>query len=58
MLLPITQAIIFQRQEGAVPPWTNLVQVFKVETLGLVGESGCGSRLRGAHPAALPRHRR
>ncbi len=30
MLLPITQAIIFQRQEGAVPPWTNLVQVSRL----------------------------
>jgi peptide/nickel transport system ATP-binding protein len=40
---PITQGIVFQRQVGAVHAVEDVTfQIFPGETLGLVGESGCG----------------
>jgi peptide/nickel transport system ATP-binding protein/oligopeptide transport system ATP-binding protein len=45
---PITQGIIFQRQVGAVQAVDGITfDVAERETLGLVGESGCGKSTAG-----------
>src|SRR5690625_3821928 len=45
---PITQGIIFSRQVGAVKAVDDIsFQIHKGETLGLVGESGCGKSTTG-----------
>lgn len=45
---PITSGIIFQRQVGAVRAVDDVsFDVYKGETLGLVGESGCGKSTTG-----------
>ncbi len=53
---PITQGIIFQRQIGAVHAVDGIsFSIYKGETLGLVGESGCGKSTTGR--AILQLHR-
>jgi oligopeptide transport system ATP-binding protein len=45
---PITKGMVFQRQVGAVKAVDDLTfNIYKGETLGLVGESGCGKTTTG-----------
>jgi oligopeptide transport system ATP-binding protein len=45
---PITRGIIFQRQVGAIKAVDGIsFDVYRGETLGLVGESGCGKSTTG-----------
>jgi oligopeptide transport system ATP-binding protein len=45
---PITQGVIFQRQIGAVHAVDDVsFEIYEGETLGLVGESGCGKSTTG-----------
>jgi len=45
---PITQGVIFQRQVGAVRAVDGVTfDIYRGETLGLVGESGCGKTTAG-----------
>ncbi len=56
MHFPITRGIIFQRKVGAVRAVDGLTfDLFKGETMGLVGESGCGKSTTGR--AILQLHR-
>jgi oligopeptide transport system ATP-binding protein len=48
MYFPITQGIIFQRKVGDIKAVDGLnFDIRKGETLGLVGESGCGKSTTG-----------
>ena len=45
---PITRGIVFQKQVGAVHAVDDITfKIYKGETLGLVGESGCGKSTTG-----------
>ncbi len=45
---PITRGVLFQRQVGAVQAVDDVTfDIYKGETLGLVGESGCGKSTTG-----------
>ncbi|MEZ4734123.1 MAG: dipeptide ABC transporter ATP-binding protein [Caldilineaceae bacterium] len=56
MHFPITRGIIFQRQVGAIKAVDGLdFTLYRGETLGLVGESGCGKSTTGR--AILQLHR-
>ena len=48
MHFPITRGIIFQKQVGAIKAVDGIsFRLFRGETLGLVGESGCGKSTTG-----------
>ena len=56
MHFPITRGILFQRQVGAIKAVDGIsFDLYKGETLGLVGESGCGKSTTGR--AILQLHR-
>jgi oligopeptide transport system ATP-binding protein len=56
MHFPITRGVIFQRQVGAIKAVDGIsFELYKGETLGLVGESGCGKSTTGR--AILQLHR-
>ena len=48
MHFPITKGIIFQKQVGAIKAVDGInFDLYRGETLGLVGESGCGKSTTG-----------
>ncbi len=56
MYFPITRGVLFQRQVGAIKAVDGIdFTLFRGETLGLVGESGCGKSTTGR--AILQLHR-